>query len=1032
MYIDENTIAEIRQRATLGAACERYLQEGRKKNTYICPMCGKEASLSVKKGVLKCFHCGEGWSQAENLVMSMDRCDWPTAMKKVADDFGVVIPESAEEDKWKPKARAQAESFCKRQLRESGLTRKDVEAKWHVGAEEKRLILFPPERTGDLGGDITFIGGPFYKGTVDKYGKVHAGGDDMIIQYLDLDGHPVTYRNRQRGQEGEDRPFFRVRWQYPESHPTAEGKQCKYKSPAGSGLHLYIPEAVRHAYRLASDGGSTGKVRDLFFTEGEKKAEAVSKWVGPAFGMGGINCLVGKEGRQLPEEVIRFVEAAGVERVFFIMDADWNALSGELTPDKDVTGRARQFASAAINFRDWFRTLTARNIFLDVYLVLGKGVAKGVDDQLAMMGGEQGRYRELIYRGADDAVAGGETDLFDVVKISAMPDAKVRELWHLNDPDDFTAAHIDQLSKMAEGFTIMKNLCRINSEGKRESVFGLLDDETFWTVTDRTDKYGNSHPSYSYNYERALHFLNRRGFWKQRTDSGEFMLVRVENREISEINETNIQDYVMEFVRGYKRDGVDKEEVLNMLHRAKSQYLGKYQMTSLFEHVPEYAVPQKDSQILMFRDRYWHVSADGVEEHDLSSAPFNYWAKDRRNQNATRVGRLVKVAERDGRLNVEIGDLGDRCDFLRFLVFTSWFDWEKHLDADRRPKPGVSPNPEHDEIALNLLAKMTAIGYLLHHYSNPAVAKAVIAMDEHISPVGDSQGRSGKSLISVALEQMSEVVTIAGKGVDLIGDRFVFEQVTSRTRVITIDDIEERFNFELLFPSITSGVTVNGKGLKRFTLNGHDKPKFLITTNHAVLGANGSTRDRQFKIAFSNFFDENYKPEHAFGRLFFSEDWDEEQWNLFYNLMAECLEVYFLAQKNHWGVAGSGLIEAPCDSLDKRLLRQMMTEGFYEWFVEYFQIDENNPLQVEGTRLLERIGRPVMFEDYLGVLSPAESKFIKAPKFRQRMLLACRYFGYALNPQLPQTEKGEPIGMDKVGGTEFYTVGPLKSFESGR
>ena len=799
MFVDEETKQQILSRATLEAVLDKYGVRATgytsKKRLYVCPLCGKEMQYHPGKRLVKCFHCDWGTNSPITFLMDTVKLDYPEALKKLADDFGVTIPDSPKPDR--TKVAAKPKSYCARQLEASGLSAKDVRAHCHTDGSQLGLFLNLPDSVKPVSGPVQFDTSPFFQGTMDKYGHVSRTGDDMIIQYFDLDGQPVTYRDSRKAANKyastDPKPFFRVRWQYPEAHLTAKGDSPKYVSPPGSGLHLYVPERLRQAYAK----GET--VENLFFTEGEKKAEAVSKYVGPAFGMGGIHCLTAKDSRQLPEDVIRFIEHCGVRRVYFIMDSDWNDLGGHLTPERDVMSRPKTFANAAITFRDWFRTLASRELFIDVYLVLGNpGTGKGVDDALMLMRPNEADYARHVRQGTDNAAAGGETPYFRVVKISAIADAKIREIWHLNDPDSFTEAHLKELTEMKEGFTIMRNLCRINDKGERESVDGILDDETFWTVNERRDRLGNASYTYSYNYERALYFLNRRGFFKQQADNGDWLLVRVDNREIQEVTEVTIQDYVMDFVRGYKREGVNKEDILNMLHRAKSQYLGHYQMTSLFPRTPEYAKPDRDSQILMFCSRYWRVSADGVEDHPLSSASFDYWQKDLRDIDATRTAeRLIAVDDSDGNLLIKVTPTGAKCDFLRFLLYASWFDWNKFLDNDRRPIPPLDGSfdffdmADPSEISANMLAKMTAIGYLMHHYDNPAVAKAVIAMDEHISPAGQSNGRSGKSLVSMALKYVTNVLELPGKGLDLTGDRFVFSQVNSQTRVITLDDFAD-------------------------------------------------------------------------------------------------------------------------------------------------------------------------------------------------------------------------------------------------
>lgn len=991
MHIDEETKQQILAHATLEAALDRYCARATtytsRKRMYVCPFCGKEMQYHPGKQLVKCFHCDWGTNSPVTLLMDTGKVGYPEAMEKLANDFGVPLPDQAERPKLQPKAK----SFCVRQLEASGLSVKDVRARW----------------TADDGTVATRS--PFQPGTVTPYGAIADTGDDLIIHYLDLDGRPVTFTDTRRGQNNAQRPYFRVRWQYPESHTLADGSTCKYKSPAGSGVQLYIPETLRQAYRQARH------LECLFFTEGEKKAEAVCRYVGPAFGMAGINCLAGRD-HQMPESVVRVIEQCGVRRVYFIMDSDYLDLSSHLTPERDATQRPRAFYAAARNFRDWFLTLRNRNIDVDTYLILGNGQGKGVDDSLMLMDNKE-QYRQLVDSGTADAVAGGHTEYFDVVKISTITDANLQGIWGLNNVDEFIARHIDQL-KGLDTFRAFRNLWRINDEGEKELAQKLRDDETFWIEQTRTARDGTQYTDYRFDHVNMVHLLENRGYHRYVEPNGEHALVHLTAQRIERVQPIDMRDEILDLARQ-----ICNKDVLNMIYRNHANYLGPSNMSLVSRLDPEFAAPERDSQLLLFRTQYWHISAHGIEQRDLSGIPCNYWQHDLKPFDARRCDhRMVSVQHTDEGFAISLGPDAARCDFLRFLILTSWFDWDRYMDEDRVLRPQYAGRQlDPSDYGQHLLSKMTAIGYLLHHYHNPAVAKAVVALDERISAVGESQGRSGKSLIGVALEQMTDVVTIPARGLDLSGDRFALEQVTPSTRVITLDDIDINFDFELLFPAITSSVVVNGKGTKRFALTGHDKPKFYITTNHTLNANSGSARDRMFKLAFSNYFDDSYKPEREFGGQFFGEYWEQDQWNLFYNLMAECLLLYFEAQAGGWGVNGSGLIEAPCDNIERRQMRQQMTEGFYRWAMDYYNIDEDNPSDPSGTRLGETIERPTLFENYKLSVNRRELTYITPQKFWQRLVLFCRYWGYTLNPHIPVDAHGRP-GHDKSNGTERVTI----------
>ncbi len=1016
-YIDEETKQTILERATLEESLQKYCQAARGRNKYVCPMCGKTMEYHPGKRLVKCFHCDWGTSSAVKLLEDTTKCSFPEALERLAADFGIVIPEKKYPAR-KPKASAQAEAWYKGQLAASGLTAADVRA-WQYADDGTRMQV-----------------NPFGQGTVGPDGAPSDQGDDMLIRYLDLDGRRLQYTpTLKNGRAGEPRDYFRVRWQIPESHMLRDGSIGKYKSPAGSGVQLYIPERLREAYR------ERRPLEALYFTEGEKKAEAVSKYVGPAFGLAGINCLVGRD-KQLPEAIVRVVEACQVKKVYFIMDADWDELSKNLDPESDVRQRPQAFFSAARNFGAWFATLRNRKLYVDAYLVLGKGEQKGVDDQLASgkrkvesgkwkvesgewkveSGEPDGAfYRKAIESATASAIEGGHTEYFDLYNITTMPEAKLQAVWHLDSLESFATHHRARLREL-ESFRAWRNQWRFDSDGALQLAQPLTDDEQFWEVRKRKDRFGAEYEEYAFDYVNILNFLERRGYFQLKEPvTGERQFVHVEKNRIEPTTAADMKDTVLDFART-----LNNKPLLAMLYRGSTQYLGPEKMGNLSTQsfTPTLPPPEPGGQMLFFRSKYWHVTADGIDEHPYAGMDYHYrreWCKPvdpRRLQ-----GRMVGVRQTDAGYSVQISPDGEECQFLRFLVLTSWFDWERHLGADRQPRPGMAKSVTEPDAYLHLLSKMTAIGYLLHHYHNPGVTKAVIAMDNSISEVGLSQGRSGKSLIGKAIEQMQPTAFFSGKTIDIADDRFVWDTVEPGTRTLFIDDVMPNFDFELLFPLITDSITVNRKGRDRFTLSGHDKPKFYITTNHVVGRENGSTRDRQFKLAFSDYFDASYKPEMEFGGQFFSDSWDERQWSLFYNLMAECLQLYFEAQAGHWGVGGSGLIEAPSRNLELRQMRQEMTETFYNWMNDWMQVaDDAAPSASPDARFDTAFVRSEMMESYRSACSSRERNYVTPQRFWQRLVLWCRYHGLALNPHLPLDAEGRP-GHDKRSGTEYVTIG---------
>lgn len=191
------------------------------------------------------------------------------------------------------------------------------------------------------------------------------------------------------------------------------------------------------------------------------------------------------------------------------------------------------------------------------------------------------------------------------------------------------------------------------------------------------------------------------------------------------------------------------------------------------------------------------------------------------------------------------------------------------------------------------------------------VARAVIGMDGKQSEVGESNGRSGKSLIGELMRNVMPIAYIPGKNSDIFKDQFVWNDVMEKTKLVFIDDVLQNFNFEFLFPNITGDWSVNYKGGRRITLSFSQSPKIYIATNHAIRGTGSSFTDRQWLLAFSDFYNESHKPVDDFGALFFTE-WDFDQWNLCWNLLANCIQLYLTF----------GVVQAPGERLEERKLRR--------------------------------------------------------------------------------------------------------------
>jgi DNA primase len=208
--------------------------------------------------------------------------------------------------------------------------------------------------------------------------------------------------------------------------------------------------------------------------------------------------------------------------------------------------------------------------------------------------------------------------------------------------------------------------------------------------------------------------------------------------------------------------------------------------------------------------------------------------------------------------------------------------------------------------------------------------------------------------------------------------------------------------------------------------------KLFMTTNHAINGEGASFKDRQSFMAFSDYYNEQHKPVDDFGINFFSE-WDNDQWNLFYNLMANCLILYFRSLREGWSGKNAGIVEPPMESIEKRHLRQMIGEDFLQWADAAFT-SSSSGFPTGESKLNSILERKKLFDEFMEQF-PHARKYITSTSFGKRMKHYCRFKGLHFNPNKSNEEgidfftfrKKYPGGLfdgeaDKTGGKEYWTI----------
>lgn len=1031
------TVDEVKNAARISDVVKhfgRYRQD-RKKVVPACPVCGQDMDIPTQqqKNFATCFHCDSSGKTSTygpiQFVEAEKQVSFPEAVKLVAAFYGIEVREQDPEPsqrggkgaKGAAKAKSGKASVAKANAKSKIKPQKSARPSTTFLTDQLAASALDPAdllTEVRLDDDTTVQIPRFELGTKNDDWTVNPTGTDIVIHYIGLDRKPIMV---QRHRVKEDRlgrkslgqpygkpfPLIRIRYQFPEANLDPDGKARKYHSPPGTGIHIYLPGL------LISMVERRAHIETLYIQEGEKKAECATRFGMPSTGTMGIHTLAKKD-QNLSKDFETIIQHCKVKNVVFVFDADFDELGTD--PEQNVQMRPRSFAAAAKNFQRHFRAFRNQGIHLNLYIAHGTDKQyKGTDDIVAArLAGKGTELKQDFEHALQDAHGRGRH--VQVYDITAATTAQVDEIWHLHDKEAFADHHRERLTAMGT-FVLGSQRWRMNGKGL-ELDEPLLPDERYWATEGKT---------LVFDYANAFRFLANRGFARFDLPNRSHRLVRVQQNVVHEVDHIHVRDFVMDFTKE-----VATKDVLNMLYRGQEMYLGPQKLSNLDKVAPEFHRNDRGVQYFYFRNVFWRITKDGIEEKPITALDGAVWAEKIIPFEAHRLAeaplRSVKITEEaaariqdpalrelyTGHYTLEPDPVFYKhCHFYQFIQNCSDF-WH---DQD---EPGHTERIEHTGHILN---KLTCIGYLLHKYRDPAITKAVIAMDGTLSEVDDPNGRSGKSLIGEAILQsnLRVVADVDGKKIDT--DRYPWEQVDERTDIVFIDDVTKGFNFEHFFPAITGRLQVEKKGQPKFTIPPADTPKFYITTNHAIRGDGGSFRARQATMVFSDWYYEKsetdrWTPVDDFKGRFF-DDWDHEQYNYFYNLMAECLRLYFLF----------GIVPPPGRSVELRKQRQLMGEEFLDWAETYFSLTaEGRPGPNFNTEIpkMELYNAPPsdMFRHGMSFLSmyPAQAKYTRINIFKKKLRAFCQYKGYILNPGYASKEDPQSGGDIKRGGVEYIKI----------
>lgn len=974
-------------------------------NQYIeCPFCHEPKKFRVRHtaqyNCAFCVKCSQGFSNpivayAHYNNLDVER-DFLKCLEGAAQQCGVII--TPEEMRRKETVKSIKEnirqSFCSQQLEGSGLSVEDVMANVVENGQE-------------------LIKSPFQRGSLGPGFMPDVKGDDMLIYYYDQYGRPMQYSVK--GSKTL-RNYVRARYANPELHIAQDGTKMKYQTPPGAPAQVFIPEKIRRLYK------SKSHIEVLFLQEGEKKAEKACKHGMLSLGLQGIMNIGNKE-LGLIQAIEDIAITCQVRHIVLVMDSDWDDLSRNITTGDRVDKRSVSFASAVLKYKQYVETFRNKGLDYDIWwghVNPNEHGDKGVDDLL--VGSLLGRESELM----EDITHAmhthnGKGTWLDIHKITTMSDAKIRDFWLLNDHQAFFERHKEHLALIP---TFKLGGVRYKIEDGAMIPISRYSSEADIFTIERDSK---DNDKVVLNYTETFRFLSASGFYRLRNSdeaASGFDYIRIDAGIIDRSAPYELRDFILQYIMTNIKNPLVRE---------------------FFNGKLDVLLPDKKLERIALRtDNFNHFEADvqrtyynngqvEITAQDITPGQpiADVWRTRIVPRDFRRIPIVKSITKVDKTFYWEVTKDGEKCEFLQYIINTS-NNYYTH-DAPRE-----TTEDENIEWLQHIVNKITTIGFLLTDWKYPSDRQAVVVQDHRISEVGQAWGGAGKSVLGTAISKVVPQYFINGQDFNS-NDEFILSGVTKATRNIFIDDVKTNFDFKNIFNWITGPMPINPKGKARYTIPVEDSPKILLTTNHAIRSAEeGSVKRRIAYMEFSAWYNQDHALIDDFHHMFF-DDWDEYQWALFDNLMAECVMYYLRSFEQIWYREGRGAVPPPMKNIELRTLRQSMSEVLLQWAEEYFD--------PTGNHLNQRLVRKTLFSAFLEYAGGVQGHGVTSSNFKIKMIAYCRYKGYDFNHNRPIDNKSDSkvfysdwkkthpeesfIGdEDKSGGVEYFTIYSAEKYKA--
>lgn len=422
----------------------------------------------------------------------------------------------------------------------------------------------------------------------------------------------------------------------------------------------------------------------------------------------------------------------------------------------------------------------------------------------------------------------------------------------------------------------------------------------FWWVTideNKKDEDGEPLKRYNVKYNCLIEFLEAAGFYRLQLPNNRYEYIMYKNGIAEPVGIVQMKDHVFNFLRAKELDGV-----LEMMRRGAKSYFTPPVMEGLAYKALQFRRDTAEEAFFYFQNCMVRVTKEGVKTEPYTASQSVIWASSMIKKEFTPVPVKLPLAVNGDADPVFF----DQCEMAKYILLVSH-------------NPHSTEGISEEDANGRFLSLCSSIGYMLHGYKS-RISKAIVAVDHKIpEDKSEQNGGTGKSIVGNSFRHLKSTTLIDGR--EFKEDyAFKYERIGVDTKIVVMQDCKRNLDFGSFFVPITDDFTYNRRYLGMITIPFEDSAKFWFDSNFVPGGEGSSFKRRMHVIEFDDYFNENHNPYDEFGHLLF-QDWEAEQWNLFFNFYLYCVQLYLT----------TGLIAYPKSNYESRKLVSEAPAEFIDW-----------------------------------------------------------------------------------------------------